>query len=87
MSHFNGFIEEYETIECITLSLVEEDDNTNHHSYNLVFDEFFKEQKNLQNWVNIQLTHWINTVGKNSSFKQIVRQFEIFCKQAEKLKV
>jgi len=33
------------------------------------------------------MTDWINTIGRNSTFKQITKQFEIFCKRAQKLKI
>lgn len=87
MSHFNFKIEQYKDTTTTSLTLYEADENDlNNHSYDLYFQSELNLDKDKQSWVGVQLTHWINTAGKNSTFKQVCSMFDKFCKQAEKLK-
>lgn len=38
-------------------------------------------------FVAIQITHWKNTIGRNTTFKEVVKRFDQYCKEAEKLKI
>lgn len=38
-------------------------------------------------FVAVQLTHWRNTSGKSAPFTAVIKRFNSFCKEAEKLKI
>ena len=71
----------------ISLILTEESDVSDVHAYNLCYPDYFYGDNNRVIWVGVVMTDWINTIGRNSTFKQITKQFEIFCKRAQKLKI
>ena len=95
MYHFE--IEQKNTENSKALLLTEEEDNKNKnltehkHHYLLIFPHRENSVKDLEPqlciWVGLQMTHWVNTVGKTKSFKEAIRQFEWCCNQALKLKV
>ena len=83
---------EYEIIEDLSanvasLLLKETSDTEDYHSYELVYPDNFVGITDTKIYIAILMTDWINGIGKNSTFKQIIKQFVKFCKDAEKLKL
>ena len=73
----------------IRISLAESDIKENSKGYFLLYPDFKDEVylAHRRKYVAMCITNWINTVGKNATFKQIVRRFEQYCIEADKLKL
>lgn len=67
--------------------LTEENDTKDSHSYHLILPTDVEVTEKLTIWLGIQITHWSNTIGKKATFKEVVKRFEQYCKEAEKLKI
>lgn len=87
MSLFKYNVELDEPCNCVSLVLTQENDTNDTQTFDLVYPDIFFDMPDLRIYVAVQMAHWINSVGKAATFKQIAKQFEKCCKDAEKLKI